>query len=103
MSIAPPDRIAESLGGMFVAAFVGLSLPVVGVGTALSSHVSPKDTILGFAIAVSAGIAASAMKLVGRTTPRARGGPAAAGRGADSPDGKPGHQPIDKTKERRAP
>jgi len=64
MSIAPPDRIAESLAGMFVAAFVGLSLPVVGVGISLSRHVSPKDTILGFAIAVSAGIAASAIKLV---------------------------------------
>jgi MFS family permease len=103
MSVAPPDRIAESLAGMFVAAFVGLSLPVVGVGITLSRHVSPKDTILGFAIAVSAGIAASAIKLVGRTTPRAEGGPTAAGRGADSLDGKPGHQPIDKPKERRAP
>jgi hypothetical protein len=103
MSIAPPDRIAESLGGMFVAAFVGLSLPVVGVGIALSSHVSPKDTILGFAIAVSAGIAASAMKLVGRTAPRAGGGPTAAGRGADSPDGKPGHHLVENPNERRAP
>jgi hypothetical protein len=37
----------------------------------LSRRVSPKDTILGFAIAVSVGIAASAIKLVGRTTPRA--------------------------------
>jgi Major Facilitator Superfamily len=70
MSIAPPDRIAESLAGMFVATFVGLSLPVVGVGISLSRHVSPKDTILGFAIAVTAGIAASAIKLVGRATTR---------------------------------
>ena len=66
MSIAPPDRIAESLAGMFLATFVGISLPVVGAGITLSRHVSPKDTILGFAIAVSAGIAASAIKLVGR-------------------------------------
>jgi catechol 2,3-dioxygenase-like lactoylglutathione lyase family enzyme len=98
------DRMADRLlAGMFVAAFVGLSLPVVGVGITLSRHVSPKDTILGFAIAVSVGIAASAIKLVGRTTPRAGAGPTAAGRGADSLDGKPGHQPIDKPKERRAP
>jgi hypothetical protein len=102
MSIAPPDRMAESLAGMFVATFVGLSLPVVGVGITLSRGVSPKDTILAFAIAVTAGIAASAIKLVGRTTTRAGGGPTAAGRGADSPDGEPGHQPIDKPKERRA-
>jgi catechol 2,3-dioxygenase-like lactoylglutathione lyase family enzyme len=98
------DRMADRLpAGMFVAAFAGLSLPVVGVGITLSRHVSPKDTILGFAIAVSAGIAASAIKLVGRTTPRAVERPTAAGRGADSPGGKPGHQPIDKPKERRVP
>ena len=102
MSIAPPDRIAESLAGMFLATFVGLSLPAVGVGITLSRHVSPKDTILGFAIAVSLGIAASATKLVGRTTTRAGRGSAATGRRADSPDGKPGHHLIDKPKERRA-
>jgi MFS family permease len=102
MSIAPPDRIAESLAGMFVATFVGLSLPAVGVGITLSRHVSPKDTILGFAIAVSVGIAASAIKLLGPTTARPQGGPTAAGRGVDSPDARPGYQPIDKPKERRA-
>jgi predicted MFS family arabinose efflux permease len=102
MSIAPPDRIAESLAGMFVATFVGLSLPAVGVGITLSRHVSPKDTILGFAIAVSAGIAASAIKLVARTTTRAGGGLTPAGRGADSPDGEPGHHLIDNPNERRA-
>src|SRR4029077_9414063 len=41
MSIAPPDRIAESLAGMFVATFVGLSLPGVGGGIAVSRHGSP--------------------------------------------------------------
>jgi Major Facilitator Superfamily len=102
MSIAPPDRIAESLAGMFVATFVGLSLPVVGAGVTLSRNVSPKDTILGFAIVVSAGIAVSAIKLVGRTAPRVGGPSTPAGRRADSPDGKPGYQPIDPPKERRA-
>jgi hypothetical protein len=94
MSIAPPDRIAESLAGMFVATFVGLSLPVVGVGITLSRGVSPKDTILAFAIAVTAGIAASAIKLVGRASTRARARPTPAGRGVDPPDGKPGYQPT---------
>jgi hypothetical protein len=102
MSIAPPDRIAESLAGMFVAAFVGLSLPVVGVGITLSRHVSPKDTILGFAIVVSAGVVASAIKLVGGTTARAGGGRTAAGRGADFPDPKPVTKPLDKPEARRA-
>ena len=87
---------------MFVATFVGISLPVLGVGIALSQNVSPKDTILGFAIVVSAGIAASAIRLVVRTTTKDGGGPAATGWGADSPGGGSGHQLIDKPKERRA-
>jgi hypothetical protein len=70
MSIAPPDRIAESLTGVFLCGYVGISLPVVGAGIALARHVSPKVTMLGFAIAVSVGIAASAIKLFGRTTTR---------------------------------
>jgi Major Facilitator Superfamily len=102
MRIAPPDRIAESLAGMFLATFVGISLPVVGAGITLSRHVSPKVTILGFAIAVSAGIAASAIKLVGRTTTSASGGATNARRRPDSPGGAPGHQVVDKPKERRA-
>lgn len=65
-------------------------------------HVSPKGAILGFAIAVSAGIAASAINLVGRTTTGAGGGLTGARRGADSRDGKPGHHLIDNPNERRA-
>jgi MFS family permease len=68
MSIAPPDRIAESLTGIFLSSYVGLSLPVVGAGITLARHVSPKVTILGFAIAVGVGIAASGIELVGQTT-----------------------------------
>jgi Major Facilitator Superfamily len=71
MEISPPDRIAESVAGVLLAAFVGLSLPVVGAGVSLASHVSPKATLLGFAIAVSAGIAASALKLPGGPNPQA--------------------------------
>jgi hypothetical protein len=98
MSIAPPDRTAESLAGMFLAAFVGLSLPVVGAGITLSRHVTPKDTILGFAVAVSAGIALSAVKLVGRTTTQGKAGGTTAARDAVALDG--GHNDLDS--ERRA-
>jgi len=77
MSIAPPGRIAESLTGVFLCAYVGISLPVVGAGTALTRGVSPKVTILGFAIALTAGIAASAIKLLGRPTTPVPAGPAA--------------------------
>jgi MFS family permease len=72
MSISPPERIAESLTGVFLAAYVGISLPVVGAGITLSRGVTPKDTILGFAIAVTAGIAASAFKLLGRASGQLR-------------------------------
>jgi predicted MFS family arabinose efflux permease len=101
MRIAPPDRVAESLAGMFAAAFAGISLPVVGAGITLSRHVSPKDTILGFAIAVSAGIAVSAIKLVGRTSTRAGGGPTSAGRGVDSHAGKSAHRLINNPNNQR--
>jgi MFS family permease len=71
MSISPPERIAESLTGVFLSAYVGISLPVVGAGITLARHVTPRVTILGFAIAVTVGIAASAIKLLGRTTTHA--------------------------------
>ena len=66
MSISPPERIAESLTGVFLAAYVGISLPVVGCGITLAQHVSAKVTLLGFAIAVTIGIAVSAFELVAR-------------------------------------
>jgi Major Facilitator Superfamily len=64
MSVSPPEQIAESLTGVFLAAYVGISLPVVGAGITLARHVTPKITILGFAIAVTVGIAAAAIKLL---------------------------------------
>ena len=70
MSMSPPERIAESLTGVFLSAYVGISLPVVRAGIALARNVSPKVTLLGFAIAVTVGIAASAIKLLGRSTPQ---------------------------------
>ena len=73
MSISPPERIAESLTGVFLAAYVGISLPVVGAGITLAGDVSAKDTILGFGIAVGVGIAASAIKLLGRPSGQASG------------------------------
>jgi predicted MFS family arabinose efflux permease len=78
IDISPPDRIAESMAGMLLAAFVGISLPVVGAGITLVRHISPQDTILGFAVVISAGIAASAIKLAGRTTTQAAAASAAA-------------------------
>ena len=76
MSISPPERAAESLTGVFLSAYVGISLPVVGAGILLARGVRPKVTILCFAVAVSVGIAASAIKLLRPGTTSARVAPA---------------------------
>jgi MFS family permease len=65
--ISPPESRAEALAGTYLAAFVGLSLPIIGAGVALAAGVSPRVTLLGFGIAVSVGIVASAIKLLPAT------------------------------------
>jgi hypothetical protein len=47
-----------------------MSVPIVGAGVALAEGVSPRVTLLAFAVAVAIGIAASAIRLLGG--PRAR-------------------------------
>jgi MFS family permease len=64
--ISRPESRAEALTGLFLAGFVGLSVPIVGAGVALAASVSARLTLLGFAIAVSAGIVASAINLLPR-------------------------------------
>jgi MFS family permease len=63
--ISPPETRAEALAGTYLAAFVGLSLPIVGAGVALAEGVSPRATLLAFAIAIAVGIVTSAIKLLG--------------------------------------
>ena len=65
IAISPPETRAGALAGTYLAAFVGLSLPIVGAGVALAAGLSPRMTLLAFGIAVSLGIAASAIKLLG--------------------------------------
>jgi predicted MFS family arabinose efflux permease len=62
---APADRVAVT-STVVIAAFVGLSIPVVGAGVALSQGVSAPRTVLGFAIAVTLGVALSGWALLGR-------------------------------------
>ena len=62
--IARPESRAEALSGVFLAGFVGMSVPIVGAGIALAEGVSPRVTLLAFAIAVAIGIVASAIKLL---------------------------------------
>jgi MFS family permease len=64
LSVSPPETRAEALAGIYLAAFVGLSVPIVGAGVALADGVSPRVTLLAFAIAVAIGIIVSAIKLL---------------------------------------
>jgi MFS family permease len=65
IGISPPDSRAEALAGTYLAAFVGLSVPIVGAGVALAEGISPRVTLLAFAIAIAIGIVASAITLLG--------------------------------------
>jgi MFS family permease len=68
ISITPPATRAEALAGLFLAGYVGLSLPVVGAGIALQ-FASPRDTLLGFAIVEVVAILAAAPRLLRGATP----------------------------------
>jgi len=50
---------------VFIALYVGLSIPVIGAGVALDRGASPPDAVLGFAVVVGLGVA-SAGALLGR-------------------------------------
>ena len=58
IAITPPHARGEGLAGLFLAAYTGLAVPVVGLGVATQS-VPARDAVLGFAAAL-AGVAALA-------------------------------------------
>jgi MFS family permease len=62
---APEDRVAMT-STLIIAVFVGLSIPVIGAGVAINQGASASDTVLGFAIAVAAGIVLAGWALLGR-------------------------------------
>jgi MFS family permease len=62
---APENRVAMT-SELLIALFVGLSVPVIGAGVALDRGESAPDTVLGFAILVGLGVAASGWGLLGR-------------------------------------
>jgi MFS family permease len=67
IAVSTAEHRAEALAGFFLAGYLGLSLPVVGLGIALE-HTSPRVTLLGFAIAVGVAIVATTPLLVSRTS-----------------------------------
>jgi hypothetical protein len=63
MMIAEPAHRAESVAGILLAGYFGLSIPAIGLGIALRS-VSPKVTLLGFTILVALAIVGAAPVLL---------------------------------------
>jgi hypothetical protein len=61
--LAAPVRRAEALAGFFLAGYVGISVPVLGLGV-LSEWVAPRVALLVFAAALLAGLASSARSLL---------------------------------------
>src|SRR5712691_2740683 len=63
IAIAPPTRRGETLAGLFLAAYFGIAVPVLGLGLA-TQFVSAQIALLGFA-AVLVAVAAMASRLAG--------------------------------------
>jgi MFS family permease len=63
ISITPAASRGEGLAGLFLGAYIGLAVPVVGLGVA-TLWVSLQVAVLGFAIALAAVILAVAPRLV---------------------------------------
>jgi hypothetical protein len=60
---APPESRAEVLAGYFLGAYIGLSVPVIGLGIA-TEYVPARDVMLGFAAVAVAAIALSAWAVI---------------------------------------
>ena len=75
-SVAPEGSRAEVLAGFFLGAYVGLSIPVVGLGIA-TMYAPARYVMLAFVVLAAAAIAASVRVLTGGHRMPDRGAPAA--------------------------
>jgi MFS family permease len=66
-STAPPQSRAEVLAGFFLGAYIGLSVPIVGLGIA-TRYVSARDAMLVFAALAAVAIAGSVRAVTQRST-----------------------------------
>ena len=65
LEIAPEHARGEALAGMFLAAYVGLAVPVIALGIATQA-LSPRTALLGFSVLLAVVIAVVARKLLAR-------------------------------------
>jgi MFS family permease len=66
-STAPPESRAEVLAGFFLGAYIGLSLPVVGLGIA-TTYAPARDVMLAFAALAAVAIAGSVRAVIQRSS-----------------------------------
>jgi MFS family permease len=64
-AVAAEEHRAEALAGLFLAGYVGLAVPVIGLGV-LTEELSPRASLLVFAALLGAGLAAAAPALLRR-------------------------------------
>ncbi len=66
VAVSASERRAEALAGMFLAGYVGLTVPVVALGI-MTQSLTPKLSLLIFATVLALGIVLAAPQLLGRT------------------------------------
>jgi MFS family permease len=64
LELAPPEARAEGLASFFLAAYLGLSVPILGLGVA-TQYVSARASLLGFAGALVVALVAVGPSLLG--------------------------------------
>jgi MFS family permease len=70
-ALAPPDNRAEALAGLYLAAYIGLAGPVIGLGL-LTQFLTPRVSLLIFAALLAVGLLLVAPALLGRRRPERR-------------------------------
>jgi MFS family permease len=75
LEASPPESRVAMTSALLIALYVGLAVPVIGAGVALSLGASGPDTVLGFAILVGLGVAVSGWALLRPRRVSAAGGP----------------------------
>jgi hypothetical protein len=63
IAIAPPAARGEALAGLFLGAYMGLVIPVVGLGVA-TQLLSARDAVLGFAVVLAVVVAVVSRRLL---------------------------------------
>jgi hypothetical protein len=64
LEASPPESRVAMTSDLLIALYVGLAVPVIGAGVALSLGASAPSTVLGFAILVGVGVAVSGWALL---------------------------------------